>query len=415
MPGIYVNDGGATSSAIGNALGGLATDFSPETAAKAKLLWLQSEGVDISNQAAIDKYQAMNNASNLSDAIINYTNGGTGGDGSVPTGALPAPWHDAGGRTANLVAPKSLMGALLASRQEQGGDANDIGSVINLSQQANPAIGPGGTFSVQGDVSKARQMPPTLSPGQVQTPGRNLDGSAAPGATLSGGSTTSQQVQNDTAKQATAEAASGPAAQDAIATLAQLQALRKEVVGQGGSFSTADVAYQEIAKRLDDASGSQFFTRLNNQQDVLDAINKRMKSITAATRLAYAGDPTMRGLAQQLDEGLPNPASGEFDASVNALKKALQAQADDAAAANDFLKTPDDPAAAQAYRAGKLARHEAARQQIEDTIKAGSETPPPVQTPPPPVQTPPPPVPAGPPVKHYKWNSQTHRSELIPQ
>lgn len=49
MPGIYINDGGATSSALGNMLGGIAANFSPEAAAKAQLLREQIEEADRQN------------------------------------------------------------------------------------------------------------------------------------------------------------------------------------------------------------------------------------------------------------------------------------------------------------------------------------------------------------------------------
>ena len=50
MPGIYVNDGGATSSAIGNILGGIAQEVGPEGAAKAALLSQQTQGADLANR-----------------------------------------------------------------------------------------------------------------------------------------------------------------------------------------------------------------------------------------------------------------------------------------------------------------------------------------------------------------------------
>ena len=58
MPGIYVQDGGATSSALGNILGGIAQQVGPEAAAKAQLLYQQTQGADISNQDAYEKLLA---------------------------------------------------------------------------------------------------------------------------------------------------------------------------------------------------------------------------------------------------------------------------------------------------------------------------------------------------------------------
>jgi mevalonate kinase len=78
----------------------------------------------------------------------------------------------------------------------------------------------------------------------------------------------------------------------------------------------------------------------------------------------------MRGLAQTLDESLPDPVSNEFDNSVNALKRMLQLKTDDAVAANKFLPNSGDPKAADLFRTDKLARHMHARQQAE----AGGES-----------------------------------------
>ena len=62
MPGIYVNDGGATSSAIGNILGGIAQEVGPEGVAKAALLAQQTQGADLDNE---DKWNRLVSGSNL--------------------------------------------------------------------------------------------------------------------------------------------------------------------------------------------------------------------------------------------------------------------------------------------------------------------------------------------------------------
>ena len=55
MPGIYVNDGGATSSAIGNILGGIAQEVGPEGAAKAALLAQQTQGADLAKRGQMEQ------------------------------------------------------------------------------------------------------------------------------------------------------------------------------------------------------------------------------------------------------------------------------------------------------------------------------------------------------------------------
>src|SRR6516162_3583795 len=71
MPGLYINDGGQTSSALSNALSGLSMALSPEARAKADLLWYQTQGADIANQGAA---QGVANEQNRIRSIPGVTN-----------------------------------------------------------------------------------------------------------------------------------------------------------------------------------------------------------------------------------------------------------------------------------------------------------------------------------------------------
>lgn len=58
MPGLYIQDGGQTASALGNAIGQLADNLSPEGRARAQLVYQQTQGADIANQNAYEQQLA---------------------------------------------------------------------------------------------------------------------------------------------------------------------------------------------------------------------------------------------------------------------------------------------------------------------------------------------------------------------
>ena len=84
MPGIYVQDGGATSSALGNILGGIAQQVGPEAAAKAQLLYQQTQGADIANERSYTQQVLDANAARQAGGIL-----ATGGADAQPPGGVP--------------------------------------------------------------------------------------------------------------------------------------------------------------------------------------------------------------------------------------------------------------------------------------------------------------------------------------
>ena len=394
MPGIFINDGGQTSSTLGNILGGIAANVGPEAAAKAQLLYQQTQGADLANQNAFELQQAAERAYNQRAGLL----GTLGADAGAPTVAgtaaslaqppTPVPNVGPGGRVSRL-GPSGTPLEDYSGYELLRGDLPPS-ALTTLSTLGQTAVnGPGNDWATQAEIAKANKLPYDLPVGTSRH-FPTVPAGTSPGAVVEGGSPVEQDVQAATAKEALADQSAGPQASDAIAKLAALQALRNTVVQ--GHFTPGDVIYDEAAKKADAFFGTGAFSRLNNRLDIMNAIRGGMKSITAATRLAYAGDPALRGLSAQLDESLPDPESDQFDNSVNGLTKTLSATVDDANAANDFLKNPASPGNADAFRSGKLARHAAAAAAVTEALKPGGG--------------------GGGGGKRWIWNSKTGQTEL---
>lgn len=181
-----MNDGGATSSALGNILGGIAQQVGPEAAAKAQLLNFQTQKADVDTQDAYEKLLSGEDAAN-----------------SVP--GLT--------RTLQMNAPDP-------------GQPGVAGTVTSLSQPPSARVGPGGRISridelgftpeqkyIANEVLNGRMSPDALrtsidvfqtplvgagmTPGAIRTrattplsPGQTINVTGVPsgGPTLSGGS-----------------------------------------------------------------------------------------------------------------------------------------------------------------------------------------------------------------------------------
>jgi hypothetical protein len=372
VPGLYINDGGATSSALGQILGGIATNMGPEAAAKAEYQRYLTEHQDIESQKAAEALQTLQNATNLGGAALRQAGAQPGVADTVAGYATPPPLVGAYRHPSGVTLSNNPYTAQVQNWIQTGQATPEAwrGSILPTGQEM--VGGPGSSTSTQTEIAKANMMPHDLPLGMTRTTPRPDLGAAPPGVVPrveSGGSPIEQDVQGATAKEAMADQKAGSQAADAMAQLAALQELRRTVVKEG-HFEPGDVVFDEAAKKADAVFGTGAFTRLNGRLDVLAAIRGRMKMITAATRLAFAGDPSMRGLAQTLDDSLPDVESDQFDNGVEAIKKTLGVTLDDANAAAPLVNQPADPGLARQFREGKLARHAAAAAAADEALKA---------------------------------------------
>jgi hypothetical protein len=376
VPGIYIADNGQTSSALGSLLGGIAAQVGPEGQAKAQSLRYSTESQDIANQKAAEALQAQEWATTNAGGALNQAGaqpGGVAGDvAAYATPPGPPPLVGGMRHPAGTVLSTNPYTSQVQNWIQSGQATPEAwaGSILPTGQTM--AGGAGSDYGTQREVAKANMSPHDIPLGMTRVTPRPDLGAAPAGVEPKveyGGSPVEQEVQGATAKEALADQQAGAHASDAMAQLQALQALRATVVQ--GHFTPGDIAYDEAAKKADQFFGTGAFTRLSGDRlDVMRAINARMKQITAATRLAFAGDPAMRGLAATLDEALPDPESDQFDNSVEALKKTLGVTVDDANAANGFLPHVASPIAAQDWRSGKLARHAAAAAAVTEALKS---------------------------------------------
>jgi hypothetical protein len=205
MPGIFINDGGATGSSLATALSGIANNYSPQTLAQANMLGLQAEGQGYDNRLKSLITATRENAVGAAPALLTATNsdfgnkvasmsqGGSsyqGTSNAAPSGSTGAGTPGVKSVGANdpnargVVDTRSWSPAakIMASQIAQGGDYGDIRSGIELGQQHN--LGPGYTYQAQSGIQVARQMPYDRKPEveRVQDP-TALPVSTAPQAT----------------------------------------------------------------------------------------------------------------------------------------------------------------------------------------------------------------------------------------
>lgn len=351
MPGIYVNDGGATSSALGNILGGIAQQVGPEAAAKAALLYQQTQGADISNQDAYEKLLA----------------------GETAAGSVPGLT-----RTLNMNAPDP-------------GQPSVAGTVTSLSQPPSATPGPGGRISridesgftpeqkyIANEVLNGRMSPAALqtatdvfqtplvgagnTPSAVRTrsttplgPGQIINTSGQPGGPTIGGGSTYAHAGDEASgtsdvNLANTDLETGNAAQANLGKIGPLVDLYKSVIAPEATVGG------KVATTVKEKLANYFQVPLDRFDDPAAAkaqIRTQLLSFVGGLRDA-AGLPLPRGAIDLIVSQIPDPSvdPNGFLASMNWVQSHLQAQVSNGVAAQHFLETrSSDPNAGPAYHA----------------------------------------------------------------
>ena len=352
MPGIYISDGGASSSAIGNILGGIAQQVGPEGAAKAALLQQQTQGADISNQDAYEKLLAGEAAANAAAGLTRTLNmnapdpgqpsvAGTVTSLSQPPSATPGP----GGRI---------------SRVDESGFTPEQKYIANeiLNGRMSPAA-----LQTAGDVFQTPLVGAGMTPGAIRTrattplsPGQTINVTGVPGSgsTISGGSSYvhagDEASGTSDINQANADLETGNAAQASLGKVGPLVDLYNTVIAPGSTMGgkLAATAKEKLAnyfglplERFDDPAAAKAL------------IKTQLLSFVGGLR-DLAGNPMPRNALDLIASQIPDPTidPAGFLASMNWVKTHLQAQAGNADAAQHFLDTRQtDPNAGPAYHA----------------------------------------------------------------
>jgi hypothetical protein len=334
MPGIYVNDGGATSSAIGNILGGIAQEVGPEGAAKAALLAQQTQGADISNQDAYEKLLAGEAAANAAAGLTRTLNmnapdpgqpsvAGTVTSLSQPPSATPGP----GGRISRIDESGFTPEQKYIANEILNGRMSPAALQTGVDVFSTPLVGAGMTPGVIRTRSTT-----ALSPGQVFPSG--------PAATGGGGS--SYVHAGDEAagaadyKLAMDDLESGGNAKANLGKIDPIIDLFKSAVAPGVANTGAKIQGDLLTKLVTSLGG--------DPNKYLDA--NAAKALLKQNLLSFigglrdsAGNPLPRGATDLIVQQIPDPETdlNGFLAGMNWVKAHLQSQAARADAAQTYV------------------------------------------------------------------------------
>ena len=352
MPGIYINDGGQTSSAIGNILGGIAQQVGPEGAAKAALLQQQTQGADISNQDAYEKLLAGEAAANSAAGLTRTLNmnapdpgqpsvAGTVTSLSQPPSATPGP----GGRISRIDESGFTPEQKYIANEILNGRMSPAALQTGVDVFQTPLVGAGAT---PGAVRTRSTTP--LSPGQII----NISGQPG-GPTIGGGSAEAEAGDRAAGAAdvglANSDLETGNAAQPNLAKIDPLVDLYKTVVAPG----TTDVN-GKIATTVKEKLANYFQVPLERFDDPAAAkalIRSQLLTFVGGLRDS-AGTPFSPRQTQLIIDQIPDPNADPqgFLASMNWVRAHLQTQVSNAAAAQHFLDTrASDSKAGPAFHA----------------------------------------------------------------
>ena len=379
MPGIYVNDGGATSSAIGNILGGIAQEVGPEGAAKAALLAQQTQGADLENE---DKWNRIVSGSNLDIPGLTRTLGINAPDpnnpaaggvaGTVSSLAMPPGTRGPGGRLATIPdesgytpEQKYLLNEAINGRLGSEALGKDVDTF------STPLVGAGNT---PGAIRTRSTTP--LSPGQVYPSGPNATGGGgseyAPTFEKTTGASNPANLESDIREGAAANTNLGKV-QQALAIFDQYVAPNTDPAG---------IISEEAVRKLSEVTGMDF-TRLTNA-DAKNQIRQYFLGMVGSMRDTQ-GNPLPRGSIEYIVKQFPDPDADpvRFHSMVNALITSLKQQKMDGDAAFSAYqaKTPE---AYLEYLKAKGANSELARRAFEQAgidVRQGGEEPAPAPPP----------------------------------
>ena len=351
MPGIYVNDGGATSSAIGNILGGIAQEVGPEGAAKAALLQQQTQGADISNQDAYEKLLAAEAAANSTPGLTRTLNmnatdpgqptvAGTVTSLSQPPSATPGP----GGRVSRIDESGFTPEQKYIANEVLNGRMSPAALQTSADVFSTPLVGAGMT---PGAIRTRSTTP--MSPGQVFPSG--------PAATGGGGSSYVHAGDDAAAvadlNQANSDLDLGGAATASLGKIDPLVDLYKTAVAP--EAATVGSKAWQTAKEKAAAYFNLPLARFDDPTAAKELIRQQLLTFVGGLKDS-AGNPFSPRQTQLIIDQIPNPDDPGFLPAMNWVRAHLQAQAANGAAAQHFLDTRQtDPNAGPAFRSARSA------------------------------------------------------------
>ena len=355
MPGIYINDqGGGISSALGNALGGLADSMDPKTQAQARLLAQQIEEAKRNNWLLSTRQRGV---LDVPSAL-----GAAGADpGSAPS--APATGSVAGDLSAAAQPPVDPMSPDVRDPTRNfspyagvvaGSYANDPSMAnfqtgVNLGRDITK--GPGADYPTQNDIAKAKAVPYDLTVGTT----RHVPGGALPETTVSGGDAGQAEAQKaallSTQKDADSRASLAEAATNTQNDLIQAKQLYNSLVG---ATDVKSVIGDGMITWLSNKTGLSI-QQLSDPAQARLAIKAMLKTSIGSSLAAVQGDPNagpIRGILQQTNDSMPDPDTmndTQFNAGIDRMLKVTSRQMSYGAPARTFRLSGQSKADADAY------------------------------------------------------------------
>ena len=338
MPGIYVNDGGATSSAIGNILGGIAQEVGPEGAAKAALLAQQTQGADLANEDAWNKIVSGSNIDipgltrtlNMNAPDPNNPSS-SGVAGTVSSLAMPPGTRGPGGRLSTLPdetgytpEQKYLLNEAINGRLGSEALGKDVDTF------STPLVGAGMT---PGAIRTRATQP--LAPGQRV----DISGTGA-GPYETGGSVYDEGVAKAEAAANPVEAdrdiAEGNAAYGNLGKMNKVLAVYDKFIAP--NTDSASILTDELKTRLSEATGIDLH-RFGTVGDARTEIGKLFAGMVVNLRDSQ-GNPMFKGGLPEIMAQFPDVKADpvRFRSSLGALQTSLNRQAKDGDAAFNWKK-----------------------------------------------------------------------------
>jgi hypothetical protein len=364
MPGIYINDGGQTSSTLGNILGGIAANVGPEAAAKAQLLYQQTQGQDLTNQDVFEAQRAREISAQQTPGLtrtlqMNAPDPGAPA-GSVPATAAaiaippPSATPGPGGRISRIdesgftpeqayLANEIVAGRLPPSALQTGVDVFQT-----------PLVGAGNVPGVERAIATAQGSPQHIGTGDtllIDPRKGNVPGNVVVGGSsyVNTGENAGATSDNDLAQK---DSVLGATATGNLGTAQSLEKLYDDTVAAGNA-NPLDVAGTQLGRRISEALGIDVDKIAGGMDGVKAEIANRYQAMFGNLR-DNQGNPLVRGggpgVTAQFPDADSNPNT--FHRMSASLKATLNHQIEDGQAADAYLhnRRTMGPQAGDVYR-----------------------------------------------------------------
>lgn len=347
-PGIYIQDGGATSSALGNALGGIAANLTPEAQARAQLIYQQTQGADIANQTAYEQQLLAEAAARGTPGLartLNMNAPDPGGVGSVPSTAAalaqpPAATPGPGGRISRIDESGFTPEQAYLANEIYAGRLPPSALQTATDVFQTPLVGAGNVPSVQRAIATAQGTPQHIGTGDlllIDPRKGNVPGNVVVGGSsyVQTGENAGAAADNDLAQK---DSVLGNQAVGNLGTAQSLETLYDQVVAAGNA-DPVEIAKTQLGRRISAALGVDVDKIVGGLDGVKAEIANRYQAMFGNLK-TNQGEPLVRGGMPAVVAQYPDADSSPntFHRMSASLKATLNHQIADGQAADTYLQ-----------------------------------------------------------------------------